>query len=137
MKVDVTAEQFRQVLTSVEPSLYEDWGLKSISITDDYTEIELTVSGYPNSSYLDFTPIFQLLSDANDKFGDRLWLYQVQFDARSVTGTVTLTTKQPTPDSQGDSTRSCQIAPAELVDVDYDSPPLIVGYCNPAKLSIE
>lgn len=139
MKLDVTAEQFRQVIETVEPSLYEKWEVDSVSITDDKTVIDLAVSGYADSSYLDFTPIFQLLSEANSTFGDQLWLHEVQFDSRSVAGTVTVTTVKPTADTVEPiaAPNPCRLLPSNFVDIDYDSPPLIVGYCNPAKLSIE
>lgn len=143
MQIDVSAEQVRTVLQAVEDELYASWTVSEVTVSETETTIELGVSGYDDSEYLDFSPVFSIAAEANEQFGDDVWVREVHFNPRSVAGTVVLKTSTPPSGEQTGvasydvSSRFCVLDGAELSGIDMSDPPLIVGYVDSKEICVE
>lgn len=144
MQIDISAEQVRQVLGEMEDSLYASWRVAEVTVGETVTTVELALSGFDDSEYLDFSPVFQIVAEANQQFGERLWIREVHFNPRSVSGTVVLkteeppTTSSPSRTAQYDvATRFCILDGTDVSNIEYTDPPLLVGYTAARELCLE
>lgn len=141
MTIDVSAE----LLEISDEQYYADWEQDSVETTEDETKIIINVFGFDDAEYIDLTPVFEIITDSHSGVGDPFYLKRIDFNPRTPSATILLTTDDVRADDTLDEDyvesmatgRSYTLDSEVLGKINYTNPPLIVGYCVEKEIAIE
>lgn len=141
-QIDITAE----LLEIDNTQYYSDWEQQDTSVTDDGTTITITIDGFSDAEYLDLTPVFDLVTQEIQSVANPFWIQSIQFCPEEVRAKVQISSAfEPSSSTLSESLsiderggRWFKLDVNVLRKLNYNNPPLIVGYCgDEPSLTIE